>query len=243
MGRAALVTGGSRGIGRAIALRLAADGYAVTLGARDPEALERTAGELGAYGVPTLAVPGDLAVEDDVRGLARAHAERFGRLDVLVLSAGVGTAGAVAEYPMRRFDKQVAVNLRSPFLLVQECLPLLRDAAKSEPDRGAKIVAISSITGVVSEAGLAAYGATKAALISLCQSLSVEESASGVSATAVSPGYVDTDMSAWMHDQLDPQQMIPADDVAELVIGLTRLSARSVVPHIVITRAGELWRA
>lgn len=243
MRRAALVTGGSRGIGRAIAHRLATEGYAVTLGARDRDALERTAGELGALGAPTLGVPGDMAAEDDVRTLARAHAERFGRLDVLVLSAGVGTAGAVAEYPLKRFDKQVAVNLRAPFLLVQECLGLLRDTAKSEPERGAKIVAISSITGVVSEAGLAAYGATKAALISLCQSVSVEESGSGVSATAISPGYVDTDMSAWMHDRLDPQQMIPAEDVAEMMIGLTRLSPRSVVPHVVMTRAGDLWRA
>lgn len=244
MAAAALVTGGSRGIGRAIALRLAAAGYDVTIGGRDPEALDKTATELASTGRQSLPVAGDMASEDDVRGLAAAHRERFGRLDVLVLSAGVGTAGPVADYPVHRLDKQVAVNLRAPFLLVQECLGLLRAAAAERPDRGAKIVAVASITGAVSEPGLAAYGATKAALISLCESFNVEESAGGVTATAISPGYVNTDMTAWIRDRIDPAEMIQAEDVAELALAVTRLSARAVVPHIVVTRAGStLWRA
>ena len=241
---AALITGGSRGIGRAIAAGLAAAGYGVTVSARDKDTLEAAAHELESSGSPALAVPGDMAVEDDVRALARAHAERFGRLDVLVLGAGVGTAGDWAGYSMKRFDKQVAVNLRSPFLLVSECLELMRSTAKTEPARGAKVIALASITGVVSEPSLAAYGATKAALISLCQSLCVDESANGVSATAISPGYVDTDMTAWVRDRLDPQSMIAAEDIAEMALALTRLSARTVVPHVVMARAGaELWRA
>jgi 3-oxoacyl-[acyl-carrier protein] reductase len=112
------------------------------------------------------------------------------------------------------------------------------------PGAGARIAAITSLTGVASEPGLAAYGAAKAALISVCQSVNVEESASGVSATAISPGYVDTEMSSWVRDRIDPADMIEAGDIAELVLALTRLSARAVVPGIVVARrGGTQWRA
>jgi NAD(P)-dependent dehydrogenase (short-subunit alcohol dehydrogenase family) len=120
----------------------------------------------------------------------------------------------------------------------------LRRAAAAHPERGARVVAIASLTGVAAEPGLAAYGATKAALISLCQSINVEESAAGISATAIAPGYVDTEMSSWVHDQIDPADMIEPGDIAELVAALTRLSGRAVVPSILIARRGETqWRA
>src|SRR5215208_3087993 len=87
-------------------------------------------------------------------------------------------------------------------------LPLLRQTAQQNPHRGAKIIALSSLTGVAGEAGLAAYGASKAALISLCETVSMEESMHGVTATALSPGYVDTDMSAWKHSDIQPDAML-----------------------------------
>jgi len=240
----ALVTGASRGIGRAIAERLAAAGFALTLSGRHPGPLDEVARSLESVGAGTDVVPADMASEQDVRRLAQRHAHRFGSLDLLVLCAGFGASGPIADYPMHRFDRQVAVNLRAPFLLVQECLPSLRHAAASHPQRGARIVAIASLTGVASEPGLAAYGVTKAALISLCQSINVEESAAGISATAISPGYVDTEMSSWVHDRIDPADMIEPGDIAELVTALTRLSARAVVPGIVVARRGDTqWRA
>lgn len=157
---------------------------------------------------------------------------------------GIRYERPIAGYPIHRFDRQVEVNLRAPFILVQDCLPSLRQAAASHPERGTRIVAVASLTGVAAEPGLAAYGAAKAALISLCQSVNVEESASGVSATAISPGYVDTEMSSWVHDRIDPADMIEPGDIAELVLALTRLSARAVVPGIVVTRRGDTqWRA
>jgi NAD(P)-dependent dehydrogenase (short-subunit alcohol dehydrogenase family) len=238
----ALVTGASRGIGRAIAERLAAAGYALTLSGRHQGPLGEVARAVDS--VATDVVPADMAIQDDVRRLARRHAQRFGSLDLLVLCAGFGSTGPIADYPIRRLDRQVEVNLRAPFLLVQECLPSLRDAAAAHPDRGARIVAIASLTGMASEPGLAAYAATKAALISLCQSVNVEESASGISATAISPGYVDTEMSSWVHDRINPADMIDPGDIAELVVAMTRLSARAVVPGIVVARRGETqWRA
>jgi 3-oxoacyl-[acyl-carrier protein] reductase len=240
----ALVTGASRGIGLAITGRLAAAGFNLTLSGRHPGRLEEVANGLSGTGAETEIVQADMAAEEDVRRLAHSHVKRFGDMDLLVLSAGVGTSGRIAGYPIQRFDRQVAVNLRAPFLLVQECLPSLRRAAASRPARGARIVAIASLTGMVSEPGLAAYGATKAALISLCQSINAEESASGVTATAISPGYVDTEMSSWVHHRINPADMIEPGDIAELIAAFTRLSARAVIPSVVITRRGEtLWRA
>jgi len=240
----ALITGATGGIGRAIAGRLADAGYRLTLSGRDETALGKLAGEVAGRGAEPRVVPADMGREDDIRALARAHADRFGSLDLLVLSAGTGTMGRIADYPMRRFDRQMTVNVRAPFALVQECLPALRRAAAARPAHGSRVAAIASMAGIASEPGLAAYGAAKAALISLCQSINAEESSAGVTATAIAPGYVDTEMSAWVHDRIDPGQMIPPADIAELVLALAQLSARSVVPLIAVSRAGEThWQA
>ncbi|CAM3610398.1 SDR family oxidoreductase [Smaragdicoccus niigatensis] len=237
----ALITGGSKGIGAAIAARLADEGYVLTLAARSQDDLDNTAARLNTE---VHTVVADMKREEDVRALAASHRERFGRLDVLVISAGVGTAGPIADMPMRTYERTLDVNLRAPIVLIQETLPMLRAAAAANPKSGAKIIVLSSITGVAGEANLAAYGASKAALISLCETVSLEESARGVAATAISPGYVDTDLSAWKQSELDPSAMLTVDDVAELAMAITHLSANAVVPNIVLSRAGnQLWRA
>jgi short-subunit dehydrogenase len=240
----ALVTGASGGIGRTIAEQLARAGFSLSLSGRRPGPLEEVAQTMAGTGAETRIIAADLSSEDDVRRLARSHAAHFGSMDLLVLSAGFGISGSIDGYSVRRFDRQVKVNVRAPFVLIQECLPALRNAAASRQERGARIVAIASLTGIVSEPGLAVYAATKAALISLCQSVNVEESAAGVTATAISPGYVDTDMSSWVHDRIDPGDMIEPGDISELVLALTRLSARAVVPSIVVARRGRTqWQA
>lgn len=242
--RTALVTGASRGIGLAIARHLAAQGFSLTMSARREPGLAGVAEELRATGTDVLAVTANLAGEQDVHRLAGEHADRFGSLDLLVLNAGVGAQSPVASTPMKIYDLLLNVNLRAPFLLIQATLPLLRKAAAERPSHGAKIVALSSITAVASEPGLAAYGASKAGLISLCQTISLEESGAGVTATAICPGYVDTDMTASKRQTLAPEAMLMPDDVAELVVAVSRLSAHAVVPSIVLTRAGtQLWRA
>jgi NAD(P)-dependent dehydrogenase (short-subunit alcohol dehydrogenase family) len=238
-GPSALVTGASRGIGLGIAEKLAARGYAVTVAARDEERLAAAARGLRDSGAPeVVTVPGDLADPAYPDRLVAAHAEAFGTLSCLVLNAGVGTAGDVADLPDHRLDKTVAVNFRAPFVLLRQSLPLLRAAAEADPARGARVVVLSSITGVYAERGLAAYGATKAALNSLVETLNVEESERGVSATAIAPAYVETDMSAWVRDRVPAERMIPVSDVVGLVDALVGLSARSVVPRLVISRAG-----
>jgi 3-oxoacyl-[acyl-carrier protein] reductase len=242
--RRAVVTGASRGIGRAIATRLARDGFDLLLAARDEPALRAAADELGRRGVRVEIQPTDAANVEDIEALADRQRQFGAELDVLVLAAGVGSAGPIEECSARSFGRQMAINLRAPFRLVQLLLPALRAAAANRPAAGAKIIAIASITGVAAEPDLAAYGASKAALISLCESVTVSEHAAGVSATAISPGFVDTDMARWMHDRLPPAEMISVDDVVEMACAAWRLSRYAVAPNLVLTRPGpSLWRA
>ncbi|MFJ6263258.1 SDR family NAD(P)-dependent oxidoreductase [Rhodococcus erythropolis] len=239
MGTSALITGASRGIGLGIATRLAEQGYDLTISARDPERLDAVARDLRAAGAKeVLVAAGDMADPTAVEQLVDAHADRFDTLNALVLNAGFGSSGSIAAYPMRRFDTTIDVNLRAPLSLLQRALPLLRSAAAADPARGSKVVALASITGVYAEAGLAVYGATKAALISLIETLNAEESAHGVTATAIAPAFVDTDMATWIHDRIPPETMIQVGDIVELVDALLRLSSCAVVPTIVVGRAG-----
>lgn len=239
----ALVTGASSGIGAAIADRLAARGYLLTIAARTADALERRADELRAAGAAdVLVVPTDMTDDEQIQRLADNHREERGRLDLVVLSAGMGAIGPFAEYPIRRLDRMYAVNLRAPYLLLQSLMPLLREAG--ERPRGGKIFAIASMTGISGEPLNSAYGATKAGLISLCQTINTEESTGGVTATAVAPGYVATGMTEGLADTVPMESMLPVDDVADAVIGLTALSRRTVVPQLILTRPGaHLWQA
>lgn len=165
--RVALITGGSRGIGLGIARRLAEQGYSLTITARNSETLDAAAAQLredGAEAVATVAA--DLAKEGAAEAILKEHARTFDVLDILILNAGVGTAGQIADFPIHRFGKTLDVNLRAPFEILQQAIPFLRDSAARNPDNGAKVVALSSMTGIYAEAGLAVYGAAKAAMIS-----------------------------------------------------------------------------
>ncbi|BBZ03800.1 3-oxoacyl-ACP reductase [Mycolicibacterium chitae] len=234
----ALITGASRGIGLGIARMLAEQGYGLTITARGQERLDAVTAELrdlGADDVVTVAA--DLADEDAPAAIAAAHAARFDRLDALILNAGVGSAGNIAEFPMKRYDKTFAVDVRAPFMLLQQCLPLLRTTAADSP-RGARVIALGSITGVYAEPGLAAYGAAKAAMNSLIETLNVEESGAGISGTAIAPAFVDTDMSAWTRESVPQESMVGVQDIVEIAAMALRLSRQAVIPKIVVGRAG-----
>ncbi|MFA5711225.1 SDR family NAD(P)-dependent oxidoreductase [Mycolicibacterium sp.] len=235
---AALITGASRGIGLGIARMLAGQGYGLTITARGQERLDAVTAELrdlGADDVVTVAA--DLADEDAPAAIAAAHAARFDRLDALILNAGVGSAGNIAEFPMKRYDKTFAVDVRAPFMLLQQCLPLLRTTAADSP-RGARVIALGSITGVYAEPGLTAYGAAKAAMNSLIETLNVEESGAGISGTAIAPAFVDTDMSAWTRESVPQESMVGVQDIVEIAAMALRLSRQAVIPKIVVGRAG-----
>jgi NAD(P)-dependent dehydrogenase (short-subunit alcohol dehydrogenase family) len=225
MERAALITGGSSGIGLAIARMLRDEGYELTLASRRPERVQAAAEELGA-----VAVAADVGNAEDCRRLVAEHGERFGRIDMLVNSAGIGIGGRVEDLPVKHLDLQIAVNLRGLFLVTQAAIPLLRES------RG-WIVNLASIAGTLPTPGLATYGATKAAVISLTRSLNEELGADGVRAVALCPGFVDTPMAQW--SGLPGNEMIQPEDCAEVVRMLLRLSPRARVPQVVIERAGS----
>jgi NAD(P)-dependent dehydrogenase (short-subunit alcohol dehydrogenase family) len=224
--RAALVTGGSSGIGLAIARMLRDEGFGLTLASRRSEKVEAAAAELGAE-----AVAADVGNEDDCARLVAAHRERFGRLDVLVNSAGVGIAGNVEDLPAKHFDLQVGVNLRGLFLVTQAAIPLLRESH-------GWIVNLASIAGTLPTPGLATYGATKAAVIALTRSMNEELDSDGVRAIAICPGFVDTPMAEW--SGLAGDEMIQPEDCAEVVRMLLRLTPRARIPQVVIERAGSV---
>jgi NAD(P)-dependent dehydrogenase (short-subunit alcohol dehydrogenase family) len=157
------------------------------------------------------------------------HRERYGRLDVLVNSAGMGIAGSIDELPTRHIDLQLDVNLRGTMLVTAAALPLLRDA------RGL-IVNLASIAGTIPSPQLPVYGAAKAALIQFTHTLNRAEQEYGVRATALSPGFVDTPMTEWA--PVPREQMIRAEDCAEIVRTLLRVSSYARIPHVVIERVG-----
>ncbi len=237
--RSALVTGASRGIGLGIATRLATRGFGLTITARGEDTLREAADLLRDAGAPHVEiVAGDAADPSSASAVVAAHREAFGSMDALILNAGVGTAGSVGEFPMNRYAKTMDVNLRTPLTFMQESLPLLRRAAELRPDKGANVIALSSITGVFAEPGLGVYGASKAALLSLVDTFNVEESSNGVVATSLAPAFVATDMSEWAHDQVPPEEMLPVSDVVDVVETLIGLSPRTMISRIVMSRSG-----
>ena len=219
------MTGGSSGIGLAIARMLRDDGYDLTLASRTREKVEGVAAELGA-----LAVEANVVRDEDCERLVGEHVERFGRLDVLVNSAGVGVGGNVEQLTPKQWDLQLNVNLRGAFLVTRAAIPQLRSS------RGL-VVNLASIAGTVPVPGLAAYGAAKAALISLTHSLNRELEGDGVRLCAICPGFVDTPMASWTGIPSD--EMIQPEDCAEVVRMLLRLSPKARVPQVVIERLGE----
>jgi len=202
------------------------EGFELTLVSRRPERVEAAASELGA-----AAVAANMADAEDCARVVSEHRERFGRLDVLVNSAGVGIGGLVEELPAKSLDLQLGVNLRGLFLVTQAAIPLLRES------RG-WIINLASIAGTLPTPGLAAYGATKAAVIALTRSLNEELDADGVRAIALCPGFVDTPMAQW--SGIEPAEMISPGDCAEVVRMCLRLSPTARIPQVVIERMGSV---
>ncbi len=222
MQKAALVTGGSSGIGLAIARTLRDEGFALTLVSRTRDKVEKAAAEL-----ESLAVTADVAKEDDCRRAVDEHRERHGRLDVLVNSAGTGIAGPIDQVPTKYLDLQLAVNLRGTMLVTAIALPLLRESH-------GLIVNLASIAGTMATPQIPVYGATKAAVIQFTNTINHAEEEHGVRATALSPGFVDTPMTDWA--PVPKEQMIRPEDCAEVVRALLRLSPSARLPHVVIER-------
>ena len=204
---------------------LRTEGYELTLVARRPEPLEEAATELGAFSVAA-----NLGAADECVRVVAAHAERYGGMNVLVNSAGLGIGGNIASLDTKKIALQLDVNLLGTLVVTREALPLLRAA------RG-HVITLASIAGTIPTPGLAVYGATKAALIAFTNSLNREEAEHGVRATAISPGFVATRMTEWTGIPVEEQ--IQPEDIANLVRAVLHLSPNARVPNIVIERLGD----
>ena len=234
--RAALITGGSSGIGLAIARALGQDGYGITLSARRPDKLDAAAKGLEDEGIDVLSAPANVADEEDIKKTVAAHKERFGRLDVLVSNAGIGIGAPVADTETKKLDIQLSVNLRGVYLTARESIPLLKEAGGEHGK--ALMVNTASIAGKYGQGWLAAYSATKFGVVGLSQALHRELSGDGVQVTAFCPGFVDTAMTGWV-EGVGREEMIQPEDIAEAVRFLLRTSRACIVPEVQFIRPGD----
>jgi NAD(P)-dependent dehydrogenase (short-subunit alcohol dehydrogenase family) len=236
--RAALITGGSSGIGLAIARALGEDGYGVTIAARRPEKLEAAADELRGEDLDVNSIAANMTDEEALAGVIRSHKERFGRLDVMVNNAGVGIGEAMHELTTKYVDMQLGVNLRAVIIGTREALPLLREAGAEHGK--ALIVNTASIAGKSGQPWLSVYSATKAAVIGFSEATQKEVASDGIQVTALCPGFVDTPMTEYVRGQVGQEDMIFPEDIAESVRFLLRTSPNCLVPELVFTRPDEL---
>jgi NAD(P)-dependent dehydrogenase (short-subunit alcohol dehydrogenase family) len=235
--RAALVTGSTRGIGRAIAEALIEDGHAVTITGRKPDGIERAVAELRGGGGEVHGLALDHSDPEVPAAIVAAHAERFGRLDVLVNNAGVGIGAAAGEHRTRSIDLQLHVNVRAMMLFYREAIPLLTTAAAQTGQ--SHVINLSSISGKSGQPWLSVYSATKAAVVGYTEAMSKELASVHIKSTALCPGFVDTDMSEFVKDQLPAEEMIQPRDIAEGVRFVLRMSASCTIPEIVFMRPGR----
>src|SRR5256714_2673258 len=211
--RAALVTGGSSGIGLAIARALGQDGYSLTVSARRPDKLEEAVKGLRDEGLEAEAVPANMAKEEDVLALVKAHQERLGRMDVLINNAGVGIGGEIADHETKKLDMQLNVNLRAVYLTLRESIPMLKEAGAEHGK--ALVVNTASIAGKFGQPWLAAYAATNAAVVGLSQAAHGELAGAGIQVTAFCPAFVATPMTDWAANQVSKDEMMQPEDMAE----------------------------
>jgi 3-oxoacyl-[acyl-carrier protein] reductase len=219
-GKAALVTGGSRGIGRAICLELGRRGARVAVNYRaNGELAEQVAAEIRAMGSEAFAVGGDVANAEDAAAMVKATVERFGGLDILVNNAGITRDGLLMRMSDEDWDAVHRVNLRGAFLVTRAAMrPMLRA-------RGGRIINITSVVGVMGNAGQANYAAAKAGLIGFTRALAREVASRGITVNAVAPGFIETDIIqgmteqavAWAKSQIPLGRLAGPEEVAPLV--------------------------
>jgi short-subunit dehydrogenase len=221
---AALITGGSSGIGLAIAEDLAASGMRVSIAARDPA-------RASLAGAHLIAV--DLGDAAAAAGAVDSHVRAHGRLDVLVNAAGTVRAERVDELTIEALDAQIAVNLRATVAVCTAALPHLR------VQRGL-IVNVASILGLQGDPALAVYSATKHAIVGYSRSLAEALRRDGVRVTALCPGYVATAFSAAMQELVPADEMVQPADCARAVRMLLELTPQTFVPELVLDRLGSV---
>jgi 3-oxoacyl-[acyl-carrier protein] reductase len=188
-GKVAVITGASRGIGKNIALELATSGAKVVVTARSLSSLEELVKEISDNGGEAIAVQADVAVADDVKSIFSSAVEAFGRVDILVNNAGITKDGLLLRMKDEDWDQVLDINLKSAFLCTRAAVKLM------SKQKWGRIINISSVVGEMGNPGQANYCASKAGLIGLTKSVALEFARRNITANALTPGYVVSDMT------------------------------------------------
>lgn len=222
-GRTALVTGATRGIGRAVALKLASEGADIAFTYRSQhEAAESLVAELEVLGVRAKAYASDAASFEDAHKVADDVKETFGRIDILVNNAGVTKDGLMMRMDEAQWDMVIDNNLKSAFNYIHACTPVMAR------QRCGSIINMSSVVGVAGNAGQCNYAASKAGIIGLSKSIAKEMGARGIRSNCIAPGFIATDMTASLPEELrkEWEKQIPLrrggtpEDVANVALFL-----------------------
>ncbi len=241
-GRTALVTGGSRGIGRMIAKGFLTQGARVYISSRKAEACDETARELAAFG-NCISLPFDVSTVEGARGLAAAYGAREQSLDILVNNAGAAWGEDFDTFPEKGWDKVMDLNVKSPFFLTQALHGLLREGAKSAP---AKVINVASIDGIsVNPLETYSYAASKAGLIHLIKRMSLRLAPENIVVSGIAPGAFASEMNKVARDHADetaariPAGRIGTDgDMAGVAIYLASRAGDYVVGETIVVDGG-----
>jgi 3-oxoacyl-[acyl-carrier protein] reductase len=239
-GKVAIVTGASRGIGRSIALALAAEGAKIVAVDMAPEGVETLAAEIKAQGGEALAVQGNVTVAADAERMVDAAVEAFGRADILVNNAGITRDGLLFRMKDEDWDAVLTVNLKGAFLCTRAASKVM---AKQ---RYGRIINIASIVGQMGNAGQANYCASKAGLIGLTKSNARELAKRNVTVNAVAPGFIATDMTEVLPEkvkqelaaQIPMERLGSADDIANAVVFLAGERACYITGQVIGVNGG-----
>ena len=230
-GKIAVVTGASRGIGRAISLALAKEAATLVLAARSTQQLQKTAEKVTKAGGKAHIVVTELTEEQSIKNLVKVTGEKFGRLNILVNNAGVTHSAKLEQTATEDWQRCMWVNARAPFILCREALPLLKKA------EAAHIVNIASVVGVKGYPLQSAYTSSKHALRGMTISLAEELRGSNVRVHLLCPGGVDTEMVSNVRPDIKKEDLIGPNEIAELVLYLVTHKGNAVIDELRIRRA------
>ena len=240
-GKCAIVTGASRGIGRAIAKKLASEGVNIVLNYRSNEekAIE-VESELREYGVDVLRVKADISQLTQVEDLIKQAKEKFNKIDIMVNNAGVNIDKLIIRMKEEDFDNVLDVNLKGVFNCLKSITPVMLK------QRQGSIINISSVVGLIGNAGQVNYAASKAGVIGMTKSLAKEIGVKGITVNAVAPGFIKTDMTDSLSDSYKEkiEKEIPlrrfgtAEDVADVVCFLASENAKYITGQVIHVDGG-----
>jgi len=241
-GRVAFVTGASQGIGRGCALRLAKDGAAVAVAARNQEKLNELVNEITAGGGKAAALPLDVGDEEQIKAAVKSAIAQFGKIDILVNNAGITRDQLVMRMKRADWDAVLQTNLTSAYLCIQQVIGSMLK------QRWGRIINITSVFGQMGQAGQANYAASKAGLIGLTMAVAREVGSRGITCNAIAPGFIETAMTAVLSDEFKQGavKQIPlgrvgtTEDIAGAVSFLASDDAAYITGHVLSVNGGML---